>query len=333
MAMKDYSGIWVYAEQRDGKLDGVVPELLTKARELAAYTREELTAVLPGFQVQELAAELIACGADRVILAESENLAVYSVRPYQQAIAQLAEKYRPSIILYGATCQGRELAPRVMVSLDTGLTADAMDLGFDEDGVFYQTTPAYGGSIYADIVIPRRRPQMATVRPGMFCPAQPDYSRRGETICERLEVREDEDFALVSEAPKSTGTVPLDKAAVIVAGGRGVKTGKELDMLRELAELLDGRVAGSRPLVDSGLLPHACQIGQSGATVKPELLINVAVSGSVQYQVGMKGAKRIISINLNKNAPIFDISQYGAVANFREVLPALIDEIKRRRAR
>ena len=325
MAANDYKGIWVFAEQQHGHIEPSVFELLAKARELAAHSGEEVTAVLLGCGIASLTEELFARGADAVIAAEHENLEKYSARPYQQALTQLAEKYRPSIILYGATTLGRDLAPRMMVSLNTGLTADAIDLGFDEDGVFYQTTPAYGGKLFATIVIPERRPQMVTVRPRVFEALAPDASRRGCAVFEQVDVDADACYEVLETAEKPAGGVQLEKAEVIVAGGRGVNSEADLDMLRALASALGGQVAGSRPLVESGLLTHEYQLGQSGSTVKPELIINVAVSGSVQY------AKRIASINLDKAAPIYGISQYGIAANFRDVVPAITEEIEKRR--
>ena len=331
MQKQDYKGIWIYAEHRNGKLDAAVYELLGKAQELKAFCKEEITAVLLGNNVSALSDELIACGADRVIIAEDPALAEYSARPYQKALTQLVNKYNPSMLIYGATTQGRDLAPRMMVSLKTGLTADAIDLGFDEDGDFCQTTPGYGGKILAHIVIPERRPQMVTVHPHSFAPAQPDASRTGSVINETVEVEADESVKLLSVEERSAAGTPIDQAHVLVSGGRAVKTEADLAMLRELADLLGGELAGSRPLIDSGLLPHEAQIGQSGKSVAPELLINVGLSGSVQYRVGMKSAKRIMSINTAASAPVFDISGDGAVADYRSLVPALIKEIKKRR--
>lgn len=332
MAKEDYKGIWVFAEQQNGLLNPVTFELLAKAQELKEHNGETVSAVLLGSNVMPLASELIAGGADQVIVADHENLASYSARPYQQALTQLAEKYLPSIIMYPATSLGRDLAPRMMISLKTGLTADAIDLGYDEDDVFFQTTPAYGGSILAHIVILERRPQMVTVRPKIFTPLERDLSRKGEIIAESVAVDKEESYEVLSVEPKVTVGVPIDHSSVLVAGGRGVKNEKELALLKELAELLGGQLAASRPLVDNGMLPHDVQIGQSGTTVKPDMIINVALSGSVQYQVGMQNSKCIVSINHNASAPIFDISHYGAAVDFKAVLPAIIEEIKRRRA-
>ena len=332
MEKSDYKGIWVFAEQQHGKLNGTVLELLAKAQELKEHTGEEISAVLLGKDVAGLADTLFAYGADNVILVEDDALENYSARPYEAALTQVAEKYKPSIFLYGATSLGRDLAPRMMVSLNTGLTADAIDLGFDRDDVFYQTTPAYGGSILAHIVILEARPQMATVRPMMFEPIQPRTGFVGNLITETVTVDADPDYEVLETAPKQDTGDSIEGAQVIVAGGRGIKEEADLNSLRELASLLGGKLAASRPLVDNGWLPHDKQIGQSGTTVKPKYIFNIAISGSVQYQVGMQNAGCIISVNHTKGAPIFDISHYGAVADYRSVVPALVEEIRKRKA-
>lgn len=331
MTKEKYSGIWVFAEQQNGKLNGAVFELLAKAQDLKKHNGEQVCAVLLGDGVQSLASQLIARGADKVIVAENENLAAYSARPYQQALTQLAEKYLPSIILYAATSLGRDLAPRMMVSLRTGLTADAIDLGYDEDGVFYQTTPAYGGKILAHIVILEKRPQMATVRPKMFEPLPADASRAGEIVCEQVQVDKEEAYKVLSVSEKQSSSLSISQADVLVSGGRGIKSQEDFAMLGELAQLLKGQVAASRPPVDNGWLPHEQQIGQSGTTVKPAHIINVGISGSVQYQVGMQNSGCVISINHNPDAPIFDISQYGVKGDYRSIVPAIISEIKKRK--
>ncbi len=327
----DYQGIWVFAEQENGKLHPTVLELLAKSKELQNHNGEKITAVLLGADVAPLADTLFAYGADTVLLAEAEALRFYSARPYEQALKQLAEKYRPSIILYGATPLGRDLAPRLMVALDTGLTADAIDLGFDEDGVFFQTTPGYGGKILAHIVILERRPQMATVHPQICEPLVPVDGAKGELITEQLDVEEDTEYEVLETRPAEKSGEPLTEAKIVVAGGRGVKNEEDLAMLRELAELLGGQLASSRPLVDNGMLPHDRQIGQSGTTVTPKLMFNIAISGSVQYQLGMQKAGCIIAVNQSEDAPIYDIAHIGAVTDYRKLLPALIAEIKARK--
>ena len=331
MAKQEHSGMWVFAQQENGVIEGTVFELLAKARELKAHNGEEITAVLLGSGVGGLAPSLLSFGAEKVIVADDPALKEYSARPYQAALKQLAEKYRPSIILYGATPLGRDLAPRMMVALDTGLTADAIDLGYDADGDFYQTTPAYGGKILAHIVIRDRRTQMATVHPKMFAPIEPIADAAGEIITERVAVEADADYQVLETVPEENSGKSLTAARVVVAGGRGIKSQEDLAMLSELAELLGGDLASSRPLVDNGWLTHDRQIGQSGATVKPDLILNVAISGSVQYQLGMKCARCVAAVNQCADAPIFDISHYGAVTDYRKFVPALIAELKARR--
>lgn len=330
MRKENYSGIWIFAEQRGGLLSSTAFELIAKAQELKAHNGEDITAILLGNDIRPLANELISRGADKVIIAEHENLSEYSARPYQQALTQLAQKYMPSIILYSATSLGRDLAPRMMVSLKTGLTADAIDLGYDEDEVFYQTTPAYVGKILAHIVILEKRPQMATVRPNMFTPLAADSSRKGEIIKEAVIVDTDEEYKVLSVTAKDTSSIAIDQADLLVSGGRGIKSEDDFAVLGELAQLLNGQLAASRPPVDQGWLPHEQQIGQSGTTVKPACIINVGISGSVQYQVGMQNSGCIISINHNPAAPIFNISKYGVNGDYRSIIPAIIAEIKKR---
>ena len=260
MAKEDYKGIWVFAEQENGVIEGTVFELLAKAHDLQAHNGEEIVAVLLGNDVDALAPALIAQGADKVLVVNNPALAAYSARPYQAALTQLVEKYKPSILLYGATPLGRDLAPRMMISLDTGLTADAIDLGYDEDGVFYQTTPAYGGKILAHIVILEKRPQMATVHCKMFAPLEADPDAKGEIIHETVEVSADPDYVVVEFVPDENVEVNLAASEVIVAGGRGIKSQDDLKSLQEIADLLGGQVGVSRPLVDNGWMPHSRQL-------------------------------------------------------------------------
>lgn len=333
MAENEYKGIWIFAEQRGGEIERTVLELLNKAKELQTVNGEPITAVLLGDGVAPLAQTLFEYGADEVLLAESPALRVYSARPYERALTELAQKYRPSIILYGATPLGVDLAPRMMVSLNTGLTADAIDVGYDADGVFCQTTPAYGGKILAHIAIRNARPQMATVHPHICESAPRVEGARGKLTTERLAIEPDPDFEILETTEADTCEKTLNKAAVIIAGGRGIKKQEDLSLLEQLAAELNGQPASSRPLVDNGWMPHSRQIGQSGATVAPDFILNFAISGSVQYQLGMQKAKCIVAVNQDREAPIFDIAHYGAVADYRELLPALIDEIRSRKLR
>ena len=332
MTKNECSGIWVFAEQRNGILDRTPLELLAKAMELKETTGEEITAVLMGYEVEALADTLIAHGADKVIVAQHENLKNYSARPYQKVLAELCEKYKPSIFVFGATAIGRDVAPRVMYSLGTGLTADAVDLGFDDEGAFVQTTPAFGGTLLAHIAIPELRPQMVTVRAHVFDVAEPDESRKGEVIVETVSVDADPDYVVVEQLEKVRNGVSINDADVLVCGGRGIKKEEDIGLLRELADLLGGEVACARPLVDNGWLDHDLQIGQSGTTVKPKFIVNIGISGSVQYVVGMEKSQTIATINTYERADMFGVSHYGAVADYSKLLPEIIEEIKRRKA-
>lgn len=335
MGKEAYKDIWVFAEQEDGVLSSTTFELLAKAHDLKAKLGggDAVVAVLLGSGVAGLAPTLFAYGAEKVIVAENDALAQYSARPYEKALVQLCEKRKPSIFLFAASVQGRDVAPRVMCSLRTGLTADAIDLDVDEEGTFVQTTPNFGGNILSHIAIPEKRPQMVTVHPRVFEPFEPKEDATGELITETVDVEPDADYVVVESTKKVYDGKPIDECEVLVAGGRGIKSEEDLEQLRRLAGLLGGELACSRPLCDNGWMPHEEQIGQSGTTVKPKFILNVAISGSVQYLAGMQNAGCIMSINHTASAPIYDVSHYGAVVDYRKLIPAVIDEIERRKAK
>lgn len=335
MGKEAYKDIWVFAEQEDGVLSGTTFELLAKAHDLKAKLggTDAVVAVLLGSGVAGLAPTLFAYGAEKVIVAENDALAQYSTRPYEKALVQLCEKRKPSIFLFAASVQGRDVAPRVMCSLRTGLTADAIDLDVDEEGTFVQTTPNFGGNILSHIAIPEKRPQMVTVHPRVFEPFEPKEGATGELITETVDVEPDSDYVVVESTKKVYDGKPIDECDVLVAGGRGIKSEEDLAELRKLAGLIGGELACSRPLCDCGWMPHEEQIGQSGTTVKPKFILNVAISGSVQYLAGMQNAGCIMSINHTASAPIYDVSHYGAVIDYRKLIPAVIDEIERRKAK
>ena len=321
MTKEECKGIWVFAEQENGVLSGTDFELLAKAHDLKAKLggTDTVTAVLLGDNVAGLVDTLYAYGAEQVILAENANLKDYSARPYEKVLVDLADKYKPSIFLFAASPIGRDVAPRVMCDLRTGLTADAIDLDVDEDGVFVQTTPNFGGNILSHIVILEKRPQMVTVHPKVFEPFEPKTGAAGELITESVEVEADSEYIVLETSMKKFEGKPIDECDVLVAGGRGIKSEEDLAQLRELAQLLGGELACSRPLNDNGWMPHEDQIGQSGTTVKPKFILNVAISGSVQYLAGMQNSGCIMSINHTASAPIYDVSHYGAVVDYRKV--------------
>lgn len=322
------NGIWIFAELQQNKLANVSLELLGKAKEFTQKQGSKLTALLLGNEVKDLAQELIYYGADRVIMLDSPVLAEYKTRTYAQAIAGLAKDEKPSIMLFGATSLGRDLAPRVMAKLETGLTADCLDLDLDENGVLVQTKPSYGGNIMCKIVCPENRPQMATVRPKVFSVPMRDEKRTGEIVCPNIAIEDDIYMSFVSRIQAEIEGPNIEEAEIIVAGGRGLETEENFKLIEELARVLGGCIGVSRPLVDAGWAPHYLQIGQSGKTVKPKLIITVGISGAVQFSVGMQKADCIVAINKDPDAPIFSIANYGIVGKTEDVLPVLIKKFR-----
>jgi len=326
-------GVWVFAEQRRGVLAPVTLELLGEARRLAVALGVRVAAVLLGDGVESLSRDLLTAGADKVYLAEHPLLQDFLEETYAGALTELARTYRPEIILAGATYLGRAFIPRVAAALKTGLTADCTGFAIDPDQrLLLQTRPAFGGNIMATIITPRTYPQMATARPGVFKPAPPKAAPDGEVI--RVE------SAALEQPPRSrfAGTVveikeriPLNAAEVIVAGGRGLKEAKHFKLLEELADLLNGAVGATRGAVDAGWIPYAHQIGQTGKTVSPKLYIAVGLSGAAQHLVGMQSSEVIVAINKDPQAPIFQVADVGLVGDLFEIVPALIQEIKKDR--
>jgi electron transfer flavoprotein alpha subunit len=329
-----YAGIWVYAEQREGLLAGVVHELLGKGRELADQLSCELSAVLLGHNLNGMAEELIAFGADQVIQIDDPALAHFRDERYGEALTHLARKYKPAIILAGATVIGRSFIPRVAIDLNTGLTADCTGLEIDpETGNLMQTRPAFGGNIMATILTANHRPQMATVRHKVMNPIPRDDSRSGIVIREEYNFELEEDLTrFISFVKEKTNLVNITDANVIVAGGRGIKDAKNFAMIEELAEALDGAVGASRAAVDSEWIAYSHQVGQTGKTVKPSIYIAIGISGAIQHLAGMSSADYIIAINKDPDAPIFKVADLGIVGDLFEVVPKLIKRIKEVRA-
>ena len=326
-------GVWVFAEQRRGELAPVAAELLGEARRLAAVLGVKVAAVLLGDGLEHLTQALLTAGAHKVYLAEHPLLKDFLEEPYAAAVSELARKFQPEIILAGATYLGRAFIPQVAAALQTGLTADCTAFGIDpEKRLLLQTRPAFGGNIMATIITPRTYPQMATARPGVFKPAPPAAAPAGEVI--RVEV------AALNQPPRChfVGTVaeikeriPLGAAEIIVAGGRGLKEAKHVKLLEELADLLGGAVGASRAAVDAGWIPYAHQIGQTGKTVSPKLYIACGISGASQHVVGMQSSDVIVAINKDPQAPIFQVADVGLVGDLFEIIPALIQEIRKDR--
>ncbi len=326
----EYQGVWVFAEQKDGVLAPVVLELLGKGLDLAEQLEAELSAVLLGSEIEGLASELIAYGADQVIVVDDPELRHFRDVRYSKAMSELARKYKPAIILAGATVTGRSFIPRVAIDLHTGLTADCTGLDIDpETGNLIQTRPAFGGNIMARIVTANHRPQMATVRHKVMNPLPRDDSRSGVVIREQVVFDLDEEESnFLGFEPELTSLVNITEANVIVSGGRGMKEAKNFALLEELAEALSGAVGASRAAVDAEWIPYSHQVGQTGKTVKPNIYIACGISGAIQHLAGMSSADYIIAINKDPDAPIFKVADLGIVGDLFEILPLLTKRVK-----
>jgi len=328
--VKEYRGVWVLAEHREGELRRFTLELLGKGRELADILGVDLTAILLGQDVAKLSEELISYGADKVLLAESPKLAQYRTDTYTSMIVREVLERKPEIFLIGASYLGRDLAPRIAKRLDTGITADCTELGIDEEKrLLLQTRPAFGGNIIATIVTPEHRPQMATVRPRVMKAMDRDTSRKGEIIKIPADVG-DKDMRVnildtVKEARKA---VNLEEADIIVSGGAGVGAPEKINVLEDLAQVLGAELGASRVIVDDGWISSTHQVGQTGKTVQPKLYIACGISGAVQHLAGMKESDVIVAINNDPEAPIFQIADYGIVADLHQVLPLLTKELE-----
>ncbi len=324
-----YRDIWVIAEQQQEGVHPVSFELLGKARELAAKRDCAVAAVLVGTSVADFAPALIHGGADVVYLADAPFLYPYRTRPHERVIAGLLEKHKPEIVLVGATCMGRDLAPRLANRFKTGLTADCTGLEIDaQNGCLLQTRPAFGGNIMATIVTAHHRPQMATVRPGVM---QAVHSEEliGQVVAVETRPDSGDDCVQVLKTIAKPGSgVQLEKAPVIVSGGRGLQGPDNFRMLSDLAELLGGQVGASRAAVELGWIEHPHQVGQTGKTVKPRLYIACGISGAIQHLAGMQQADVIVAINRDPYAPILKIAHFALIGDVHKIVPELIAELK-----
>jgi len=327
-----YKDVWVFAEQKNGKIASVVFELLGKGKELAEQKGSQLVAVLPGDNISSLAEELIHYGADKVICIEDPKLKDFLDIPFSKALSQVAEKYKPEIILAGATVMGRSMIPRVAVELATGLTADCTGLEIDrENGLLLQTRPAFGGNIMATIIAPNHLPQMATVRHKVMDPLDKDETRTGEVVKETVDLSNiNDDTKYLEFIHDDTQTINLTEANFVIAGGRGLKKKENFVLLEELAKLLDGAVGASRAAVDSDWIAYPHQVGQTGKTIKPTVYIAIGISGAIQHMAGMQSADYIIAINKDADAPIFKIADLGLVGDLFEVLPQLTRKLSKK---
>ena len=329
VALTDYKGVMVFAEQRDGRVHPVSYELLGKAQELAAQLNELVYAVIVGSGVEEGAHELVKRGADKVFVYDDPALKVTRDDPYTGLLARCCREEKPSIFLIGATSIGRSLGPRVAARLETGLTADCTSLDIDpETGLLMQTRPAYGGNIMATIVTPNGRPQMATVRYKMFPEAKPVEAPKGVVVNKAVNMKSVRDRIKVLGFEEAKEELSITEADIVVSGGLGMGEPKGFELMRQLADALGGAVGASRPTVDEGWIDYRHQVGLSGRTVRPQVYVACGISGAVQHQAGMKTSDVIIAVNKDREAPIFKVSSLGVVGDLYEVIPRLIEKIK-----
>jgi len=326
-------GVWVFAEQRDRKLMSVSVEMLGCGRKIADKLNTDLTAVLLGHNVKDLADELVAYGANKVYLADSELLTFYHSEAYATIIGELAKKHRPKIFLLGSTSTGRDLAPRVAAKLCTGLTADCVSLDVDEKGQLLQVVPAFGGNVMATVICPEHRPQMATVRPGVMRTPTIVEGRHGEVVKIPVDLkREDLNIKILDVITEAPRVAPIETADVVIAGGWGVGSIDNWRLIEELARSMGAAVGATRPPVDEKWASEDQLIGQSGKTVRPRLYIGIAISGAMQHLVGVQDSKVLVAINRDPNAPIFKTADFGIVADFREFVPTLVEQITKLRS-
>lgn len=328
--------VLVFIEQEERTIAKVSLELLTKARELSQQVDGQVSCLLMGHEIGHLVESVIHHGAETVYLVDHPELSIYRTLPYARAAIELVEEHKPYIFLLGATPIGRDLAPRIASACSAGLTADctALEVGdLDRKGktykdLLFQIRPAFGGNLMATIVNPEMHPQMATVREGVMQVGEPDPELQGNVVVLKP-LFEESDFALeVLERTIQPPTVDLKSASIIVAGGAGVGSKENFDKLYELAEALGGEVAGSRAAVDAGYISEAQQVGQTGVTVRPKLYIAVGISGAVQHRAGMDQSSKIIAINTDPDAPIFEFADYKIVGDLNDVIPELIRIVK-----
>ena len=336
MELSDYKNLWVFIETDDGKAVSGGLELLNPGAQLAHRLGQQVVAVIFGKDNAEAEKAAAAYGADSVISVEDDAFEAYSTEGYTYGLVQLVEKYKPSILMIGATIIGRDLGPRLACRLKTGLTADCTELDVDtETGNVAWTRPAFGGNLMATIMCERTRPQMGTVRPGVFKKSTPDASRTAEVIKEHIPVPEGEIRTKLIESIREAAAemVKLEDAEIIVSGGRGLGGPEGFEtVIKPLADALRGAVGTSRAAVDSGWISHVHQVGQTGKTVAPKIYIACGISGAIQHLAGMSGSDCIVAVNKDPDAPIFGVADYGIVGDLYQVLPAMTAEIKKLKA-
>ncbi len=336
--MKQQGEVWVYIQQQENRVVEASLEVLGKAKELAQKLGVSVSGLLLGEKVSSLADDIISYGADRVYVLESPFLDKYTTTAYAKAVCRFVKKEEPAIFLVAATPQGRDLAPRVASELKVGLTADCTDLKIGSyampktkqkyDNILLQIRPAWGGNIIATIVNPETRPQMATIREGMMKLPSADASAKGEIITVSPELVQDDVRTRVVEQMLIEKKVDLKGANIIVAGGAGVGSRENFELIKKLAHMLGGEVGATRAAVDAGFIDHDHQIGQTGISVRPKLYIACGISGAVQHVSGMEESGKIVAINTDPEAPVFDVAHYGIVGDFKESIEKLISIYK-----
>ena len=333
--MSDARNVWVFIEVVRGKIEGVSLELLGQGRKMADDLGEKLVAIIPGNEIEDFAKMAIHYGADEAIVVDQKELKDYSTDGYTKAMCTLIKKYNPAVLLIGATNNGRDLGPRVSSRMQTGLTADCTELGVDsETRLVKWTRPAFGGNLMATILCPDHRPQIGTVRPGVFKKPEEDTGRKGEIIHETVEFGPDEIRTRIVEVITEAGgaDVNLEEAEIIVSGGRGVGGPEGFEVLKELADEIGAQIGASRAAVDSGWISSLHQVGQTGKSVGPKIYIACGISGAIQHVAGMSSSDVIIAINKDPDAPIFNIADYGIVGDLFEIIPELTKRIRSSKA-
>ena len=341
MNLEEYKGVYVFAQQVDNELSSIAFELIGKGKDLAADLGTEVTAVLIGSDVKGLADELAAYGADKVIVVDDPELKDYRTEPYTHALSSVIEKYKPEIVLVGATAIGRDLGPKVSARVKTGLTADCTVLEIGDfplnplpnqeqkHNQLLMTRPAFGGNTIATIACPNTRPQMATVRPGVM--QKREKIEGAKAVVEEFNpgFTPNNQYVEILKVVKAVNDVAdIMDAKILVSGGRGVGSAENFKLLEDLAEVLGGTVSCSRAVVDSGWKPRDLQVGQTGKTVRPNVYFAIGISGAIQHVAGMEESDIIIAINKDETAPIFDVADYGIVGDLNKILPQLTASLK-----
>ena len=327
--ISSYTGIFVFAEHKNGIIEDVVFELLGKAKELSKDLNTKVSAIILGENLDKSCKDLIAYGADVVYCIDNPEFTNYSDEKYSLAISKLIKDNKPEIVLLGATSYGRSLAPRIASKLNTGLTADCTILEIDsKEKLLQQTRPAFGGNLMATIVCPNHRPQMATVRPKIMKAMEPDYCRKGEVInCTNFDLPKCK-TNVIDICQFKSESLNIEDAEIIVAVGRGIGDSNNMKLVEELAHLLNAQIGASRAAVDDGIIDYSHQIGQTGKTVAPKFYFALGISGAIQHTAGISSSDVIIAINKDPDAPIFKIANYGLVGTIEDLLPKIIKNLK-----